>query len=744
MLIHTISISNFLCYYGSDNQFEFTEGLNIVLGANGYGKSKLYDAFQWVFSDGITDNAPRATPGGLKLTSVVKGDLVSEKAKAECAVGESVETKVVVEVESSRNESMKKYRLERTYTIRRIDEKTWTEPGKSLFQLSEFDIISFKPVPEYKHEEILERLIPVDVQPYVWFQGERGISNLIDTSSNGSLRHVIKHLSDIDRWDHYIEVTEKAYNTAKNAFDQVLKKSQKNQNQITERQTEQRKADERLAKLEELITNALINQKGAQETKDALLASIEFAKTINDRTTACDKAATNYQRATNESSAFNEGLSRKLFTDNWILLGTTTLLDRFEQKKSTYNTAVATRTALANLNRETKLQVRLPENVPERMYVQDMMDKEHCAVCNRAAPKGTEAYEAIASLLQSEPIKIQAESRRTNLEPFFKQLYARGLSLQNSIETVNQRVAESMQEQDKLSQQVRQMADELDTKKRELQEVEQLSGLTKNARDIVNSMNAAIEDITKYGQALVKHNDEKEQIEKRQRDIDDELIDLSKGQVSPQLIRKKEILFDLAELAKRVKQTKYRELVQQLEDAANEHYRNINAPTGAFYGAIRFIETGTASADRADGGYRPAIVDTDGREVGNLNTSLVSSLKLSIIMAIVSANTTRNYASFYPLISDAPVSDFDAVKTMTFFRETANTFRQSIVIVKEWLVDDSDRPSRYKPDLAQLHELRDKLDEIGKPLTVYQLDMADGVSNAHRSEIEITIQKVDC
>ncbi len=81
---------------------------------------------------------------------------------------------------------------------------------------------------------------------------------------------------------------------------------------------------------------------------------------------------------------------------------------------------------------------------------------------------------------------------------------------------------------------------------------------------------------------------------------------------------------------------------------------------------------------------------------------------------------------------------------MTFFRETANTFRQSIVIVIELLVDDPDRTSRYKPDLARLHELKGNLEAIGKPLTVYQLDIPDGVSNDFRNEIEITIQKVDC
>ncbi len=756
MLINKISISNFLCYYGSDNQFAFVEGLNIVLGANGYGKSKLYDAFQWVFSDGITDMAPRVdsprtTPGGLKSTSTVKGELVSEKAKAECAIGESIETKVVVEVAQPRKDypdSPKKYQLVRTYRIRRTDDKSWVEPGKSEFQLLEFDIISYKPVPESKHEEILERLIPVDVRPYVWFQGERGISNLIDTSNNGSLRNVIKRLSDIDRWDKYIQVAEKAYDTARNAFDQELRKSQKNQVRIGELQTEQRLVEQQVRQLEQQITNASQNQQDAKEKKDALLASIEFAETINKLSQVRSKTEVNYTIAVKQSDVFDEGLSRKLFADNWILLGTSSLVDKFEEKLNAYDEAIYTRKAVANLNKQTveKLQIRLPDNVPEPMYVRQMLDEEHCRVCDRPAPEGSDAYVAITSLLLSEPEIIQPERPRKNLKSFFRQFYANGLGMKSSIDSINQRVQQSYQEQINNRDRVRALKDELDAKSRELQQLEQVSGLD-NARDIVNSMNGAMADIQKFEGRLVSDGNDKTTKEERLREINTELGKLSEGQVPGHLIKKKAILFDLVELAKRVKKTKYRELIQQLENRANEHYRNINAPTGAFYGTIRFVETGIASVDRpdrADGGYRPVIIDNDGREVGNLNTSLVSSLKLSIIMAIVSANKTRNYASFYPLISDAPVSDFDVVKAMTFFKETANTFRQSIVIVKELLVADTDRVGRYKPDLTRLRELQTDLMAAGKTLNVYQLDMPDGVSNSFRSEIEVSIQKVDC
>ncbi len=329
-------------------------------------------------------------------------------------------------------------------------------------------------------------------------------------------------------------------------------------------------------------------------------ASIEFAETISKLNQARERAEAAYTAAVRQSDAFDEGLSRKLFSDNWILLGTLPLVDKFVDKLTAYDEAIAIRRATANLTKQMseKLQIRLPDNVPEPMYVRQMLTEEHCRVCDRPAPKGSEAYDAIKSLLLSEPEIQQPERPRKNLKPFFTKLYANGLGMKGSIESISHRVQQSIQEKKAGRERMRAYKEEFDAKARELQQQEQLSGIV-NARDIVNSMTGATADIKKFEGDLVTAHTKKKQHEDRLREINDELSKLSEGQVPPLLMQKKAILFDLMELAKRVKKTKYRELVQQLEDTANIHYRNINAPTGAFYGTISFVETGTP--DRSEG-----------------------------------------------------------------------------------------------------------------------------------------------
>ena len=48
MIILKIEIENFRSYY-KQNTFELTNGLNIIIGSNGDGKTTFYEALEWLF-----------------------------------------------------------------------------------------------------------------------------------------------------------------------------------------------------------------------------------------------------------------------------------------------------------------------------------------------------------------------------------------------------------------------------------------------------------------------------------------------------------------------------------------------------------------------------------------------------------------------------------------------------------------------------------------------------------------------
>jgi DNA sulfur modification protein DndD len=73
MIIERVDIENFMCYAGR-NTMEFTEGINVIIGDNGYGKSKLYDAFYWVMYDQVFVPEKKE----FQNTRVVKSKIISD------------------------------------------------------------------------------------------------------------------------------------------------------------------------------------------------------------------------------------------------------------------------------------------------------------------------------------------------------------------------------------------------------------------------------------------------------------------------------------------------------------------------------------------------------------------------------------------------------------------------------------------------------------------------------------------
>ncbi len=78
MIIERVELENFMCYTGK-NLMTFIEGINVVIGDNGYGKSKLYDAFYWVMYDQVFVPEKKE----FQSTKAIKSKIISDKAKFE-------------------------------------------------------------------------------------------------------------------------------------------------------------------------------------------------------------------------------------------------------------------------------------------------------------------------------------------------------------------------------------------------------------------------------------------------------------------------------------------------------------------------------------------------------------------------------------------------------------------------------------------------------------------------------------
>ena len=83
MKLNKIIIKNFRSYYG-ENCFELSDGLTLVIGDNGDGKTTFFEALEWLF-DTSKDNKSESN--------------ISEMRKAEIGLGDCDEVSVTMTFE---------------------------------------------------------------------------------------------------------------------------------------------------------------------------------------------------------------------------------------------------------------------------------------------------------------------------------------------------------------------------------------------------------------------------------------------------------------------------------------------------------------------------------------------------------------------------------------------------------------------------------------------------------------------
>lgn len=72
MKLNKIIIKNFRSYYG-ENCFELSDGLTLVIGDNGDGKTTFFEALEWLF-DTSKDNKSESNISEMRKAEIGQGD----------------------------------------------------------------------------------------------------------------------------------------------------------------------------------------------------------------------------------------------------------------------------------------------------------------------------------------------------------------------------------------------------------------------------------------------------------------------------------------------------------------------------------------------------------------------------------------------------------------------------------------------------------------------------------------------
>lgn len=681
MIIEKIDIENFMCYAGQ-NSMEFTEGINVIIGDNGYGKSKLYDAFYWVMYDQVFVPEKKE----FQNTKSVKSKIISDKAKAEIKDGR-VTASVSITFHNIEKDNV--FILERKYSATLRDGLT-IESNDSEFTVMKKDLsyLNAKMVnDEEEKRRIVHSILPPQIKDYLWFQGEQ-VESIIDFNKQDTLTKAINVLSSIKRYDELKEIATSAAKSGNSEYDREVKRLSKDLDKSEELENQKKQVE---GKIEDLIIDekeAKENLSRAEEKAENLLSKLSDATKITEfkqrKKSVLEQIKTLNETLNEEQTSFH----RKMFRNKWVLKGTGFLHEEFSTKFITYESfklkIAADLKAKNDIESEIekKLQTRLPIDVPEPIYVQKMLEEEKCLVCDREAKKDSDAWNKIKELIDRPKVssnpKITELSTLQNFSDDFKRLYQNGLSLTHRISDIDQDITETLKKINDINGKIRLANNEMKKVDEDIQKLVSDSSQTlEDAESIVAEFSIQNKYVKDFTEKVNKITQQIEHSKKTLTSINEQLKDLVTGEIPKWLIEKKQVLNDFEEIAVSTRDRVFSNLIAQLEKEANNHYTAMTSGNKSTRGQIKLRKL-------PNGNFMPEITDSTGNPLLGSNTSNLILVKLAAIMAIISAKSNDGIVSFYSLITDAPTSVFGEDYTIGFCKTVSKVYRQSIIMSKEF------------------------------------------------------------
>lgn len=721
MIIKEIRIKNFRSYYGDNNKFEFSDGLTLILGDNGDGKTTFFEALQWLFN-----------------TTIDKGNIdnMSEMRKSKMEIGEVDVVSVFMSFEHDGEKSVEKsFSVERTgessFRVGTLNYRGYETNGAERIQVS--------------GKQLIDRCYDAFIQRFSMFKGESEL-NVFDNAA--ALKDLVDKYSDISKFDTLVDMTslfEQKSNTA-------YLKEMKSDNKVA---TQAKSLEMEMTRLSGNITDKRreIKEKNTSlEVFSSRLGELE----ANQETSSHYKEIQSRLKTQEDKQRKLKGMinsvdyNHALLDNYWILCAFMPVLQEFKRKCSALSKEK--RKQDKDYERQKAIEIgkieavkemqgalvngvpELPWYLPNQETMEEMLHDHICKVCGRPAEEGSEAYMFMVNKLEEYKRHIEMEAQKKiqqeaiekkELFPndFIEQLHTLSIQLSGGNEAKVKSIPYEISER----------RDFVDSRKEDLKAVEQKlqdivdekSRLLIQAGNVsetvlekdFNDIKGLFEQKGRTEVRLTELNNELEQLQKRMADLQAQMDELNPD--SSQVKRYREahrLLEEIATAFATAKKENLRRFLAEMQDKANEYLSELSS--NDFHGEVRLVQTVEDSTEIR-------LFSSNGTEIKKPSGSQKTVMYISVLFAI-SDFTQEKRDEDYPLIFDAATSSFGDAKEQGFYNVIDKLQKQCIIVTKDFIEKGQVRMA----DIGSL------------TCSVYRIKKAQGFDARNMATIRTTTEKI--
>lgn len=677
---------------------EFSNGLNLIIGNGGKGKSKLFNAFYWVlfgkiYITGIgwctTDNLPQSAKFAMQ-----RYEFINKRALFKASVNEEVTASVQIELEDDKGVN---YIIERSVGALRLENDDWDSDDAwqvrpNILKISFDSITGTRVLNDILAEDKINELFPDGIRNYIWFQGE-SLESLINFRNKDTLKAAVKHISYFPYYEKLSDIISKSKVRIAGIESRKLKEVNKHNANVKGLVSSIESLNYKIGKEEENKKQLEANIETVKialadgETKISGLASYSMlVKKYKD----CESEIS---RLVSETTRIDD-FQREKLPSLWILRGIEPMIQQCKDI----------------IERHKEEEYTVPEKKyldnPSRSKLEEILRDKKCFVCGTEFTEEDPQYHYIMERLRLQEDYLRDMEEYTNNMQLSKQFNMFVGKIQDypdslliSLSKIDKQWKDSEDDLEKYLALRRKKLDEKQKLDEQIEEIKKKHGVDpvtqaetagiidsrirasrSNLENLQRKLDASKQTINNYRTDLRAAERELEKLGTRDTSV-----------VKVPETEWKNISTFLEDICKRVQESARKDLLRKIEERANVFYAKFTEHDNGYKGNVKIGEDYSIEFD------------------AGLNTSHEDRKKMSIINALLSLNQEA-MGIYYPFISDAPTSSFDLETTHKYLLGIKDIFEQSIILTKDIdLNSDKYADLRSQSNVSRIYNLESEI-----------------------------------